>query len=436
MAFSWKSLFAIRKSPKDQVLSSRRGFKVTGGTNVNEETAMQVSSFYRGVIYISSQIAKLPWKIKDAKNQILDADRIQTLLDLSPNDEMNAMTFRMVMIQNAIIHGNSYAEIERDTLGRPVKLWPIPSKSMEVARRRDTGELYYRVMGGSISVPGGDVYFKPADIYHVKNFHTKDGVLGQGVVAYAADTLGISLGADRMAGNLFSNGGIPSGVLEVPGTLSDEALERIKSSWDENHGGRKTGGLAIFEEGMKYNTISVSPDVMQFLESRKFGVLEIARFLGLPPTKLFDTDAATFNNQENSNLEVATDTLDAWAKNLEMEADIKLLNKRFNGRYSELDLYAIFRGDMETRAKYFSSMMQTGSITPNEIREKEGMSPYPDGDRFYIAVNNFSPSDRIDEIIDAQIAPKGNTTPAPVKQDPPPTDPELVKAATKFLTRV
>jgi HK97 family phage portal protein len=210
----------------------------------------------------------------------------------------------------------------------------------------------------------------------------------------------------------------------------------VKQSWKENHSGRKSGGVAILEEGTKFNPTSMSPDVLQFLQSRQFNVLEIARFLGLPPTKLFDVTAATYSNQEQSNLEVATDTLDAWARALESEADVKLLNKQYGGRRSEMDLYAIFRGDMNTRANYFSKMMQVSSLSPNEIRMKEGLAPYEGGDRYFIAVNNYSPADRIDEIVDAQIA-KGEpkeTKDIEEKDDVEEKDDKaLVQAAIKYL---
>jgi HK97 family phage portal protein len=226
----------------------------------------------------------------------------------------------------------------------------------------------------------------------------------------------------------------------VKGTLSDEAYERVKKSWKEAHTGRKSAGIAVLEEGATWTAASMSPDILQFLESRKFSVLEVARFLGLPPTKLYDVTAATYSNQEQSNLEVATDTLDSWARNLESEADIKILNKRYGGRRSELDLYAIFRGDMTTRANYFSKMMQTAAITPNEIRDREGLAPYEDGDRYYVAVNNFFPADRVDEYVDAQVTkpePKETSKPEPKEVEEPEDDneKELVAEAIRFLKR-
>ncbi len=340
------------------------------------------------------------------------------MLQVAPNIEMTAMHFKMFLIQCAIVNGNGYAEIERSLDGRVRALWPLNPKRVSPIRSTN-GDLFYQVTNGG---PNGEtVYLPPRDIFIVRNLHTKDAIQGQGVVGYAMQTLGISLGADKFANALFANGGMPSGTLSAPGTLTDEAHKRITDSWKENHGGKKTGGTALLEEGLTYTPISHTPDVMQFLESRKFNVIEIARFLGIPPTKLFDSDSAKFNNIEHANLEVATDTIDSWARNMESEADVKLLSNRKGGRRTEFDLYAVFRGDMVTRSTYFKNMMSTGAMTPNEIRRKEGMAGYPGGDRYYIATNNFTPSDRMDEMLDAQIKSKEPKPEAP-KNDKEPLD--------------
>lgn len=427
----WSFPWFAKKSESEQIDAPRSAFSYSAGLSVNADSSMQVSAFHRGVIYISSQIAKLPWELKDSQNVIIKNGKIPTLLSLQPNPEMNAMAWRLAMVQNAIIFGNAYAEIERNTIGEPVALWPLPSDSVDPMRLPD-GTFVYRIRQS----PSNNIYLQPSEVFHLKNFHTKDGIIGQGIVSYASEVLGITLGADRFANNLFANGGLPSGTLETEARLSDEAFERLKKSWKESHGGRKTGGVAILEEGLKFKPVSYSPDIMQFLESRKFGVLEIARFLGIPPTKLFDITAATYSNQEQSNLEVATDTLDAWAKALEIEADTKLLYGRYAGRRTEIDLYAVFRGDMSTRASYFQKMMQSAAMTPNEIRVKEGMSPYDGGDRFFVATNNFTPSDRMDEIIDSQIEKnEGPETPEEEASDIESEDPEDIREVNAELAR-
>ncbi len=402
------------------IYSPRRPFWFRGKTLVNEDNAMQVAAFNRGLIYISTQIAKLPWDVKDKDNNIIEGP-VSTLLNLAPNPEMNAYQLKLAMIQQAIINGNHYCEIERDYAGRPIAIWPLESGRMDPVRD-ENNKLFYRYQNPE----GGVVLFNPRDVFHTKNFHTKDGIIGQGVVAYGRDVLGIQIAADNMASGLFHNSGIPSGILSHPGKLSDEAYKRLKDSWAAQQGGEKSGSTSILEEGLKYDAVNMEPEALQFLQSRQFGVLEIARFLGIPPTKLFDITAATYSNVENANLEVATDTLDSWAINLEMEADVKLLNNRHSGRYTDIDLYNIFRGDMKSRSDYFKTMMGIAALTPNQVRKREGLPGYgPEGDKYFVATNNYTPADRIDEVIDADIEskkrgaepkPTSATKPTPVEQ--------------------
>jgi HK97 family phage portal protein len=408
---------------------------------VSPDTAMTVSAYYRGLIYVATQIAKLPLDIKDADNNIIRSN-IGRIVALMPNPEMNSFRWRLMMIQIAYNWGNFYCEIERDLLGRPVALWPIDPRSVELYRYPDSGKLAYKVMGGDPSGNGGDVYMSPKDIFHIPNFHTKDGLSGQGLIAYAAEALGTSIESTKFASGIFSNGGVPSGILKVPGLMSDEAFGRLKDSWDKNHTGQKVGGTAILEEGTTYEALTFTPEVLQFLESRKFGIIEIARFIGIPPVKLFDTDTATYNNIEHANLEVATDCLDAWCRNIEMEIDTKLLGSDFNRR-SEFDIYSIFRADMTSRADYFQKLMQSASITPNEIRQAEGKAPFKDGDRHFIASNNFTFLDRLDEVIDSQI--EKNTKSVDTAKEPTTTkdpnadtnsnDSELNKAVAEYIRK-
>ena len=426
MAFNFSSFFNVKKSKTETVAVIKSGYSNSGGIAVNEETAMKASALYSGVIYISSQIAKLPWRIKDANNKIINDD-VAFLLETQPNDELNSMDFRLLAVQTAIMKGNFYAEIERNAYGKATNLWPMNSDSVQLVRDVN-GKLFYKTRNKE----GGDLYLPPSSVFHIKNTHlSKDGLLGQGLIAYAVESLGIISGADAMAKGLFANGGMPSGVITVTGTLSPEAATRLVDSWNTAHGGRKSGGTAVLEEGAKYEPVQLQPDVLQFLESRKFSVLEIARFLRIPPTKLYDIDANSYNTQEQSGLEVATDTIHVWARKFEIETDVKILNGRYGGKKCNLDLYDIFKGDMKTRSDYFSKMINTGSITSNEIRDKEGFSPYDGGDKFWITTNNLTPVDRVDDVIDAKI--KKDDSPSDSQNVPEDQD-ELEQAAINYLT--
>lgn len=383
---------------REQPQVTRKIFTRSGGTFITPDTCMEVAAFYRGIIYISTQIAKLPWNVKDLENNIAPNHRAYKMLRSKPTDELNTFRWRLFIIQQSLIWGNGYSAIVRDMAGRPTGMIPLLSFNVSPYRNEDD-ELLYRVGTGT----SGSIILKQRDIFHLANFHTKDGIFGQSIIDFSADTLGTAKGADNFANSLYANGAIPSGVLKADKKLNEAAGKRLKESWDDAHKGKKGGGTALLEEGIDYQSISMNPEVLQMLESRQFSVQEISRFLGVPPTKLFDTTASTFDNIENSNLEVVTDTLDAWARNLEAEADDKILNNNHGGYSSELDLRAVFRGDMKTRSDYFRTRMTIGSMSPNEIRKEEGDAPIEGGDRYFVETNNLTPLNRIDDEIDSRL---------------------------------
>lgn len=380
---------------------------------------MQVSAFYRGCSYIATQVGKLPWDIKTLNNKLINSESdIWGLLNRAPNEDMSAFNFRVLMVYQCLLRGNGFAEVIRNGFGKIVALYPIMNQDI-CAIRDAKNKMYYQIYN---TVTGDRVYLRQDEVLHFRNIHTEDGINGLSVINYAAKVLGIAAGADKMAGALYENGGLPSGVLETDATLNENVIERLKESWKKKFGRNKAGGVAVLEQGMKFNAINFAPDVLQFLESRQFSVIEIARMLSVPPSKLYVIEAQTYNNIEHASLEVGNDTIDVWAKNFEGEVDRKLLDDK--DHKTDMDLYAIFRGDMKTRGEYFSKMMGNGAITPNEIRTKEGMEEYDEGNEFYISSNNLTPVSRQDEIIDSQIKEKDNKD-----------ESELTKALTNKINK-
>jgi hypothetical protein len=63
--------FLARVFRPDQPSVGKSWFVRSAGTVVTPDTAMEVSAYYRGVIYIATQIAKLPIDIKTDTNKIV-----------------------------------------------------------------------------------------------------------------------------------------------------------------------------------------------------------------------------------------------------------------------------------------------------------------------------------------------------------------------------
>src|SRR5207237_209846 len=123
-------------------------------------------------------------------------------------------------------------------------------------------------------------------------------------------------------------------VLEHPGVLKPEAKNYLRSSWQEIHmGADNAHKIAILEEGMKFNKISIPPEEAQFLEGRKVQVEEVARWFRIPPHKLQHLERATFSNIEEQNEEYVSDCLHSWFERWEEEIQRKLISEGDQDEY-------------------------------------------------------------------------------------------------------
>ena len=108
---SFFKVFNRGKYRSPQPTTPRSIYTFSGGSPITEDTAMKVSSFYSGVMYISTQIAKLPWNVKNKTNQIQYNDKVNQILNVAPNTEMNSFTFRLWMLQNLKVNEFIYFQI-------------------------------------------------------------------------------------------------------------------------------------------------------------------------------------------------------------------------------------------------------------------------------------------------------------------------------------
>jgi HK97 family phage portal protein len=375
-------IFAKRAAPQDGPTNSFRipWFR-RSGVLVTPETAMTLSAVYRAITFISQTVAILPWGVF-LNHQTRENDPVHNILRRRPNPEISPFDFKRLLVSHALVWGNGYAEIERNGRREPVRLWPLLPSAVTVMRDENTKELFCRVSG-----KGALVDLPYADVFHLKNIGS-DGIVGLSVIGLAARTIGMGIAAEEFGANLYRNQAIPSGVLKHPKQLSSEALERLRDQFGERFGGSANAGKpVVLEEGMEFTPLTFKPEDLQFLESRRFVVEDIARWFGLPPHKLSDMSRATFNNIEHQSISVVNDAIHPWCQALEEEANYKLLGNRRDAVYTKLDMRGLLRGDNASRADYYTKMLQNGVYSVNDVRELEDMAPIEHGDKHLVPLN-------------------------------------------------
>ena len=385
----FKRLFHSRDKPK---VKNSLGSGILGsifnssssGKNVSQTSALSVTAVYSCVRILSEAIAGLPlhtYKRKglNGKEKAIDHP-LYFLLHDEPNPEMTSFVFRETLMSHLLLWGNAYAQILRNGKGDVIALYPLSPGRMTIDRASN-GRIYYTYSTGDDDNPKlkskGQVYLKAEDVLHIPGLGF-DGLVGYSPIAMARNAIGMAMACEEYGAKFFANGANPSGILEHPGTLKDP--DKLRESWNSLFkGSSNSHQIAVLEEGLKYQPISISPNEAQFLETRKFQINEIARIFRIPPHMIGDLEKSSFSNIEQQSLEFVKYTLDPWVTRWEQSIHRRLFKDSDKADYFvKFNVDGLLRGDYQSRMNGYATGRQNGWLSANDIRELENMNQIPD----------------------------------------------------------
>lgn len=405
-----------------ELASMLNGGATASGTYVSETTALNLSAVWCAVKNIAGTVGTLPLILyrrvgEDGRERFQDHALYRVLHD-QPHPDMTASTFWTTLESHVLLWGNGYAEILRDGGGRVRALALLTPDRVRPRRDERTQALYYEVTNPSRPA----TRLRPEEILHVKGL-SHDGTVGYSVIARARQGLGISMATELFGAQLFGKGPQWSGILQHPKTMRPETRQALRADLK----GLAPGDWPMLEEGIEWKQIGMPADDAQFLETRMFQVVEVARWFNIPPHKLKDLERATFSNIEEQGLDYLTDTIRPELVNIAQEVNTKLIapaERRI--QYAEHLVDALLRGRAIDRATVYDMGLKNGTLSLNEARARENMNAIPGGDKHFVPLN-MVPLDRVDEVIDAQTAPK--PAPAPPAREPESDDDRAAKTA-------
>ena len=387
------------------------------GQNVNEHSAMQMTAVYACVRVLAESIASLPLHVykrsTDGNREKAEDHPLFFLLHDEPNPEMTSYIFRETLMTHLLLYGNAYAQVLRNGKGQVIGLYPLMPNRMSV-ERDDHGRLFYRYTRFDQEPPtmdgrdGSHVILNAEDVLHIPGL-SYDGLVGLSPIAACRNAVGAGLAADEYSSRFYANGASPAGVLLHPGVIKDP--ERIRENWTQIYGGtRNAGRVAVLEENMRFEPISISPQDSQLLETRKFSVEEICRIFRVPPHLVQDLERATFNNIEQMSLDFVMYSLMPWVTRFEQSMARTLLS-RDEKRVMEIrfNLDGLLRGSYESRMRGYSVGLSNGLYSVNDCRKLENMDllAHEDGGDTHMVQGAMIPLSMVGAAYVRQSAPDG-----------------------------
>lgn len=361
------------------------------GLTITPENALNVTTVYQAIRFLSFMVASLPlitYQKKGEDRQRATNHTLYYLLHDQPNEEMTSFDLISLMASHVFGRGNGLAEIVFNSSGVIESLWPLRPDRVQLVRNINFELRYVVTLPERFN--SEKRVLRPEQVWHWRGL-TNEGLWGLSVLSMHRNAVALSKATEEFGSAYFGNGAEPGVVLKHPGTLNDDVYDRITESWEQAHMGlNKAHRAAILEEGMSIEKIGFNPQDSQFLDTRKFQVLEIARMFGIPPHLLFELSNATFTNIEQQSLELLKYHLRPWLVNFEQQIKRSLFldRERKAGYYSEFLVDAIERGDLATRFQAYVSGFGNGFYTINDVLRKENANTIGEmGDKRFVPMN-------------------------------------------------
>jgi len=383
------------------------------GVKVNHKSVIGYPAMWRGINLLANSVGGMPLDIY--RNPAREIDRnhpAQKLMKRMASPIVTACNFRKTMMSHMLLFGNGFAWIERDSANNPIELWPLDPQSVIV--RFYEGELWY-----STYIDGEQMTFPGRNVVHFKGL-SHNSITGYSAVDIFHEHLGIGLAAAQFGARFFGDGANMSGILQVPGHFSDEKIRNSLSAWrDMSQGMSNSHKVALLQDGVKFQSLTVPPDSAQFLQTREFEVrATVGNILGLPGHLLGDNSKSSFNSLEQENQSYLFHSLAPHLKEFEGEFTSKLMTEQqqtTESHYIEFNRESAVQMLMSDKIDAIYRQMEVGILTVNEGRALLNLTTIgTDGDVRYRPANWLPVDEETDEDSDAD---QGSVAAEPAEVD-------------------
>ena len=360
------------------------------GTTVTADSAMRLSAVFACLRLLSEAIATLPLDtfIREGGTRFEFRPR-PAYLSFQPEQGSRIDYLSQVML-SLLTDGNAFVATPRDGMGVPTDLVVLDPTRVTIDRVE--GRVRYRIGDQPIDMPN--------DLMHIKGMTLPGALRGLSPIAYARETIGLGLAAQRFGQKFFENGALPGAVIETPGVMSDQAVKRFRETWNASHGGvANANRIGVLTEGAHLAKVSVAPNDAQFLETRAFQVPDVARIFGVPPHLIADASNSTSwgSGLAEQNLAFGQFSLRPWIERIEDAHGRLLTTHGLPEVFVKLNLDALLRASLADRYAAYAIGIQHRFVTRNEARRKEDEPPLPGGDSFDDAQPPPNPTGASDE---------------------------------------
>ena len=365
-------------NPSQYLIGREEGFNITSIENVTNyrDAYEKLEVVNRSVNLVVDDVAEIPvdvgGKIAGMNPVYKNVRRatVNRLLNIEPNPFQDVNSFRRNLIIDLLIDGNIFIYYD----GAYSSLYHLPAENVEIETDDKTYIKKYTYQG--------QVDYSPDEIIHIKENSFNSIYRGVPRLKPAYRTMLLLNSMRNFQDNFFKNGAVPGLVLKSPNTLSEKIKERMLAAWRARYN-PSTGGRRplILDGGLEVDNLTdVNFKDLDFQEAISSNEKIILQAIGVPPLLLDSGNNA--NIRPNHRLYYLETVLPIVRK-------INFAFERFFGFDLEEDISGVpaLQPELKDQAAYYSTLVNTGIMTPNEAREAMRMEPLEGHDDLRVPAN-------------------------------------------------
>ena len=202
--------------------------------------------------------------------------------------------------------GSAFWGLERDETGDVVEIWPLRSDRMRVVPDPQ------RYIKGFVFVGQGQqlVAYVPEDIVWMRYFNPLDEFAGLSPIAPLR--LSADMGMDALQANrkVLINDSTPGLIIETSDTPTDSEVADFYQRWESRFRGvDKVRRPALLSPGMKATNLGFTPRDMEYIQSLRWSLEDVARVYGVPKMMIGDLENTTVSNFSTARRVLWEDTI-------------------------------------------------------------------------------------------------------------------------------
>lgn len=342
-------------------------------TNVTAENVFQVNAVFSAVSLIADTISTLPVDVFVRRDGARYPFRPAPVWVQKPDVDLPKEAFYNSLIVSLLLDGNAFVRIFSNPQGEIVNMVVLNPTTVKI-KRNGLGRLQFKVDGEDKPLSTDEMLFIPDVV--------KPGdVRGVSRIEALKENFGLALAMEKFASTFFGNGTNLSGVIEVPGNITQEQSEQLRNGFDKAHSGWRRGHkTGVLSGGATWKQTQIDPEKSTIIDSRNQAVLDIARAFNVPPHLLAITEGtSSYASVEQTNLAWVTHGLRPMIQKIE-GALSPLMARTPGGQnaFVKFNLDGLLRADITARTAAYANGIQSGYLSINDVRRLEDLRPIED----------------------------------------------------------